>query len=110
MVGSSISVSPESQSEETETKLIEIITRFDPPRAALSRTCQPDPSVKTIRARNRIVEYLTSPTNSMKENNTKRAQRATQLAALAAGRAVTMFDYNWEMMRLPNDVPTGLQT
>ena len=64
-----------------ETQYLEIITRF--------ARRGPDRVV----ARNRLVQYLTLP---------GRGEAKDRRAALAAGRAVSFFDYDWELERIPS--------
>ena len=110
-----------------ETSYLEIITRFAPeaPRASSARRRtatvpsgeggQPTPSVlaapQTVRVRNRLVQYLTLPgvddasggDDAGREaamsmgSRSRRNQEARK--ALAAGRAISFFDYDWVMRK-----------
>ena len=65
-----------------ERQYLEIITRFvRSPRSS-----------SVIFARNRLVQYLTLPG--------LRADERDKRAALAAGRAISFFDYDWTMERV----------
>lgn len=73
---------------EEERMLIETITRFEPPHASAASN-----GVRTIRARNRIAQYLAPQPGQPG----RREQRAVALAGLAEGRAVAIYDYEWEL-------------
>lgn len=81
-----------------DTSFLEIITRFEKPqrimRAGGANNSHRRPTT-VVRARNRLVQYLSLPgIDTLDKGATKRSRG---LERLAAGRAVSFFDYDWVM-------------
>uniref|UniRef100_A0A7S4J4E8 Uncharacterized protein n=1 Tax=Prymnesium polylepis TaxID=72548 RepID=A0A7S4J4E8_9EUKA len=98
------------QPEIAEATLIESITRFEPPLQAARRGDRNPAPPGSVRARNRLAQYLLpSPAQQGGGALDPGGARAAKMAALAAGRAVTMFDYEWRLTPTAEDLPiTGL--
>ena len=73
-----------------DTTFIEILTRFERPSANAR-------SATIVRARNRLVQYLSLPGIEPPAGSSSRARA---LERLANGRAVSFFDYDWVMEKL----------
>ena len=93
-----------------DTSYLEIITRFERPTTSPVLT-QPGSSrststatTTTVRARNRLVQYLTLPGVP---SGVESRERAAKLARLADGRAVSFFDYDWVMEKVTDDQGLG---
>ena len=81
-----------------EQSLLEIITRYEQPRR----------SDGVVRARNRLVQYLSFAGDEVQirgsgdsQGRSTRSKQAA-LTELAAGRAISFFDYDWKMVPVPD--------
>lgn len=76
-----------------EVTLLEVLTRFE--RVASSR---PSASPR-VRVRNRIAQYLSLPGLGPEADAGLRGKRM-EIAKIANGRAISFFDYDWELERI----------
>ena len=82
----------------SEFTCIESITCFEPPRRE-ARRGSGQSERETVRARNRLAQYLLPSAALDGKVPSKAESRADRMAALAGGRAVTFFDYDWTLTR-----------
>ena len=96
-------------SAQDETTFLEILTRFEPERFAGGRPASQASAPQRVRVRNRIANYLSldglgdSGLAPQLARETEREARMT----LAAGRAVSFFDYDWMLVRAGDGLGTG---
>ena len=89
-----------------DTSYLEIITRFEKPTVSVgsaSGTAAQRRPRTIVKARNRLVQYLALPGVETPSAGQPSSSRARGLERLAAGRAVSFFDYDWVMEKIEED-------